>query len=492
MSDSRSLKSIFGGHPPGLSTLFFTELWERFSYYGMRALLTLFMVAPLAAGGLGFATAEAAAIYGTYTFAVYLLSIPGGYIADTMLGARRAVLFGGTTIALGHYALAVPSLVSFYAGLVLIVLGTGLFKPNISALVGSLYGEGDDRRDAGFSIFYTGINIGAFAAPLVTGFLAQSDTFKAWLSAAGFDPAQSWHWGFGAAGVGMTLAMVIFSRQTARLGDAGRAPRMQNGVLRRGALVLAGTLALMGLVMLSDRSGYEWLRWGFVAAPAAIALVLSQSSDPESRRLAAIAIFFIAAMVFWAIFEQAGVTIALFADTLTNRGAPGAEFPSAWFQSLNPLFVIVLAPMFAWAFLRLGPRQPSSPVKFVLGLLFLALSFALMVPAAMLTATGKISPLWLVGLFLLQTIGELFVSPVGLSLMTKLAPARSTGLILGLWFLAAALGNKLAGVLGSGFTAADPDGLARFFLLQAATVAAVMLALLMLVPWLKRQMAGVR
>lgn len=492
MSDSRSLKSIFGGHPPGLSTLFFTELWERFSYYGMRALLTLFMVAPLAAGGLGFATAEAAAIYGTYTFAVYLLSIPGGYIADTMLGARRAVLFGGTTIALGHYALAVPSLVSFYAGLVLIVLGTGLFKPNISALVGSLYGEGDDRRDAGFSIFYTGINIGAFAAPLVTGFLAQSDTFKAWLSAAGFDPAQSWHWGFGAAGVGMTLAMVIFSRQTARLGDAGRAPRMQNGVLRRGALVLAGTLALMGLVMLSDRSGYEWLRWGFVAAPAAIALVLSQSSDPESRRLAAIAIFFIAAMVFWAIFEQAGVTIALFADTLTNRGAPGAEFPSAWFQSLNPLFVIVLAPMFAWAFLRLGPRQPSSPMKFVLGLLFLALSFALMVPAAMLTATGKISPLWLVGLFLLQTIGELFVSPVGLSLMTKLAPARSTGLILGLWFLAAALGNKLAGVLGSGFTAADPDGLARFFLLQAATVAAVMLALLMLVPWLKRQTAGVR
>lgn len=492
MSDSRSLKSIFGGHPPGLSTLFFTELWERFSYYGMRALLTLFMVAPLATGGLGFATAEAAAIYGTYTFAVYLLSIPGGYIADTMLGARRAVLFGGTTIALGHYALAVPSLVSFYAGLVLIVLGTGLFKPNISALVGSLYVEGDERRDAGFSIFYTGINIGAFAAPLVTGFLAQSDTFKAWLSAAGFDPAQSWHWGFGAAGVGMTLAMVIFSRQTARLGDAGRAPRMQNGVLRRGALVLAGTLALMGLVMLSDRSGYEWLRWGFVAAPAAIALVLSQSSDPESRRLAAIAIFFIAAMVFWAIFEQAGVTIALFADTLTNRGAPGAEFPSAWFQSLNPLFVIVLAPMFAWAFLRLGPRQPSSPVKFVLGLLFLALSFALMVPAAMLTATGKISPLWLVGLFLLQTIGELFVSPVGLSLMTKLAPARSTGLILGLWFLAAALGNKLAGVLGSGFTAADPDGLARFFLLQAATVAAVMLALLMLVPWLKRQMAGVR
>jgi POT family proton-dependent oligopeptide transporter len=264
------------------------------------------------------------------------------------------------------------------------------------------------------------------------------------------------------------------------------------GVVSRSALVLLGTFVLMGLVLLSDRDGFTWLRWGFVLVPATAALVLSQSPDQDMRRLAAIAVFFIAAMVFWAIFEQAGVTIALFADTLTNRGAPGEEFPSAWFQSLNPLFVIMLAPLFAWAFMRLGPRQPSSPVKFVIGLIFLAASFALMVPAAMLTATGKISPLWLVGLFLLQTLGELFVSPVGLSLMTKLAPARSTGLILGLWFLAAALGNKLAGVLGGGFTASDPDGLSRFFLVQASTVAVASVVLLALVPWLKKQISAVR
>ena len=273
-SEPGTSAGAFGGHPAGLSTLFFTELWERFSYYGMRALLTLFMVAPLAAGGLGFATAEATRIYGTYTFSVYLLPILGGYIADTVLGARRAVLIGGTTIALGHFALAVPALATFYLGLVLIALGTGLFKPSISALVGGLYAADDERRDAGFSIFYTGINIGAFIAPLVTGFLAQSATFKSWLETAGFDPAQSWHWGFGAAGVGMTIAMLIFVRRGADIGAVGGAPMPQPGVMRTGALVLIGTLALMGLVLLSDVAGFEWLRWSFVILPAAAAVFL--------------------------------------------------------------------------------------------------------------------------------------------------------------------------------------------------------------------------
>ncbi len=472
--------------------LFFTELWERFSYYGMRALLTLFMVAPLAAGGLGFATAEATRIYGTYTFSVYLLPILGGYIADTVLGARRAVVIGGTTIALGHFALAVPALATFYLGLALIALGTGLFKPSISALVGGLYAADDDRRDAGFSIFYTGINIGAFIAPLVTGFLAQSATFKSWLQMAGLDPEQSWHWGFGAAGVGMTIAMLIFVRRGVDIGAVGGAPMPQPGVMRTGALVLIGTLVLMGLVLLSDVAGFEWLRWSFVILPAAAAVFLSMSAEPELRRLAAVAVFFIAATVFWAIFEQAGSTIALFADTLTERRLPQGEIPSAWFQSLNPLFVILLAPLFAWGFIRLGHKQPSSPVKFVAGLTFLALSFMLMVPAATLTAAGKISPLWLVGLFLLQTIGELFVSPVGLSLMTRLAPPRFVGLVLGLWFLAAALGNKLAGVLGGGFTTTDPEGLSQFFLTQAVLVGVSALMLAALVPWLKRQMGAVR
>ena len=200
----------FAGHPPGLTTLFLTELWERFSYYGMKALLVLFMVAPAAAGGLGFDMVHAARIYGNYTMAVYLLAIPGGFLADAFLGGRRAVLVGGVVIALGHYTLAVPSLETFYAGLALVAIGTGLLKPNISALVGSLYREGDERRDAGFSLFYLGINVGALLAPLVTGYLAQSEGFRARLLASGFDPAHAWHWGFGAAGIGMIVGLLIY------------------------------------------------------------------------------------------------------------------------------------------------------------------------------------------------------------------------------------------------------------------------------------------
>ncbi len=486
-------EEAFGTHPPGLSTLFFTELWERFSYYGMRALLTLFMVAPAAAGGMGLDTAEAARIYGNYTMAVYLLSIPGGFIADRVLGARRAVLIGGSIIACGHFALAVPAPWAFYAGLLLIVLGTGLFKPNVSALVGGLYQPDDERRDAGFSIFYMGINIGALVAPLVTGYLAQSSGFKALLAAAGIDPASSWHFGFAAAGVGMSLGLLAYLRHGGRLAGVGASPaRIDAAVWRQGGLVAAGTGLLLALILASDVPGLTWLRGLFLVGPALAAVWLARSADPERQRLAAVVVFFLAATVFFAVFEQAGLTIALFADQLTRHEWLGVAFPSAWFQSLNPLFVILMVPAFAWAWVRLGPRQPSSPVKFVLGMAFLALSFLVMVPAALLTGEGRVSPLWIVGLFLLQTVGELFLSPVGLSTMTKLAPARLVGLVLGVWFLGAALGNKLAGVLGGGFAASDPGALAAFFLRQAAFVAVAALLLAALVPWLKRLMGGVR
>ena len=478
------------GHPAGLATLFFAELWERFSYYGMRALLALFVVAPLAAGGLGLTTADAARIYGNYTMAVYMLSIPGGFIADRYLGAHRAVLVGGAIIACGHFTLAVNSPIAFYAGLALVALGTGLFKPNISAMVGGLYRAGDERRDAGFSIFYMGINIGGFIAPLVTGFLAQSALFKGWLAAWGFDPALSWHWGFGAAGVGMTLGLVIYVLQGSRLAQVGCAPAIPGVTWGTSLLVLIGTAAVMALTVLSD--DVHWLRPLFLLVPIAAIAWFAVKSDLDSKRIAAVFVFFIAAMIFWAIFEQAGLTMALFADQLTRSEIAGIPFPSAWFQSLNPLFVIALAPLFAWGWVRLGPRQPSSPVKFVLGLAFLGLSFLLMVPAAMLTAEGRVSPVWLVGLFFLQTVGELFLSPVGLSTMTKLAPMRLVGLMLGVWFLAAAWGNKLAGVLGGGFTATDASGLAVFFLQQAALVGVATLLLLALVPWVKRLMGGVR
>ena len=485
-------RGFLSGHPAGLSALFFTELWERFSYYGMRALLTLFMVAPVAAGGLGLATPDAARIYGNYTFAVYMLAIPGGFIADAFLGARRSVIAGGAVIALGHYTLAIPSPETFIPGLVLIAIGTGLFKPSISAMVGALYAAGDERRDSGFSIFYMGINIGGFIAPLITGFLAQSETFKALLAANGLDPAMSWHWGFGAAGAGMTVALMIFAFRQRVLSRIGQAPQIETSLARQAFLVILAALGLMGLILLSDREGYEALRWLFIAIPAGLALWFQRADDEERRRLAAVAVFFIAAMIFWAIFEQAGLTVALFADQLTRLELADMSFPSSWFQSLNPLFVILLSPFFAWAWMRLGVHQPSSPVKFVLGLIALALSFLLMVPAALLTIDGKVSPLWLVGLFFLQTVGELFVSPVGLSLMTKLAPVRFVGLILGAWFLAAALGNKLAGVLGGGFLASDPEALSHFFLKQAMTVIVAAAVLAALVPWMKRLMGGVK
>jgi proton-dependent oligopeptide transporter, POT family len=482
----------FAGQPLGLCTLFFTEVWERFSYYGMRALLTLFIVAPIAGGGLGLGTVEAARIYGNYTMAVYMLSIPGGFIADRYLGAYRSVLIGGAIIACGHFTLAIPTIEAFYAGLALVALGTGLFKPNISAMAGGLYAPEDERRDAGFSIFYMGVNLGAFFAPLVTGFLAQSPVFKEWLSTHGFDPAQSWHWGFAAAGVGMTFGLLTFLRQRDRLAEVGRAPATVTATWTSSLLVVAGTLAVMWLTVLSDDPRFQWLRAFFLLVPIAAIVWFARASDIDGRRFAAVFVFFIASMLFWAVFEQAGISISLFGDQLTRKSLFGWSFPSAWYQALNALFVVMLAPIFAWAWLRLGPRQPTSPVKFVLGLTFLGLSFLLMVPASLLTVQGQVSPLWLVALFFVQTVGELFLSPVGLSTMTKLAPPNLVGLVLGVWFLAAAWGNKLAGILGGGYDGTDPHGLAIFFLQQAAMLGVAAFVLLALAPWVNRLMGGVR
>ncbi|MGQ0455769.1 MAG: peptide MFS transporter [Hyphomicrobium sp.] len=481
----------FAGHPVGLSTLFFTELWERFSYYGMKALLTLFMVAAITEGGLGFTATEAGRVFGNYTMAVYMLAIPGGFIADRALGARAAVLIGGWIIALGHFALACPTLPTFYIGLVLIALGTGLFKPNISALVGALYARDDERRDAGFSLFYMGINIGAFIAPLVTGFLAQSDLFKNWLASAGFDPAKSWHWGFAAAGVGMTVAMVIFRRARLPIEEPARSRTYDRTFWRDGGLVMAGAVALLTLAVLSDAEGLSWIRWIFLALPiAGIALALWYGDD-DAKRLAAIGIFFIAAMIFWAIFEQQGSTFSLFGDQLTLSEVAGIPFPSAWYQSINPIFVILLTPFIAALWLALGSRQPTAAIKFAMGLAFLSASFLLMVPVAEATASGRVSPLWIVAVFFLMTIGELLISPVGLSTMTRLAPGNTTGLVLGLWFLATAFGSKFAGVMGGAFTT-DGTALAQGFLWQAGWVAAAAVAMFALAAWVNRLSAPKR
>jgi POT family proton-dependent oligopeptide transporter len=444
--------SGFAAHPRALKTLFFTEMWERFSFYGMRAILLLYMVAPLADGGMGLETAAAASVYGTYTMAVYLSAIPGGLVADRFLGARRAVLFGAIVIALGHFAMALASVPAFYGGLALIVVGTGLLKPNISTMVGNLYAEGDPRRDSGFSIFYMGINLGAALSPLVCGYLAQSDGFKQTLASFGLSPAHSWHWGFAAAGVGMTLGLVQYLVHRERLADVGARP--------------------------APRSGE--------AAPK------QPLTRTEWMRIAAIFVFFTFTILFWSVYEQAGSSLTLFADRLTRNEIFGWEFPSSWFQSVEAVFVIALAPIFSIVWLRFGSRQPSSPAKFSAGLAFLGIGTALMIPAAALAGAGKVSPLWLVGVYFLHVVGEMCLSPVGLSTVTKLAPARLVGMMMGVWFLATALGNKVAADLGGLFDEKDTGGMQLLFGAMAVGVLVAAGVLALLAPAVRKMMGGVR
>jgi proton-dependent oligopeptide transporter, POT family len=491
--DTSSDRSGLLGHPRGLGTLFFTELWERFSYYGMRALLVLFMVAPLVDGGMNLTVERAALIYGTYVMSVYMLSIPGGAIADYLLGQRLAVLVGAIVIALGHFSMAVPSTGTFYLGLTLIAIGTGLLKPNISAMVGQLYSPQDPRRDAGFSVFYMGINIGAFIAPLITGFLASHSVFKQWLASSGFDPAHSWHWGFAAAGVGMALGIVCYLKFGEPIKRVGPRPTVTPEAWRRVLWVTGGTGFLWFLVWLSDLPGaWQWMRLLFILVPLTLVIWFGYAKTIEARRLAPVFTFFLCALVFWAIFEQAATSLNLFAERFTTETFLGIEFPAPWYQSANPIFVIMLAPLFSWLWTRWGQNQPSSPAKFVAGLVCLSLSFVIMIPAAKLAMEGRVSPLWLLVMYFVQTVGEMFVSPVGLSTFTKLSPPRLVGAMLGIWFLGAAFGNKFAGVLAAAFGEGEADHLDRFFGQQALFVALFAVALWVAVPWLKRRMGGVR
>ena len=455
----------FFGHPRGLSTLFFTEMWERFSYYGMRGFLILYMTAAASVGGLGLKTATAAAIYGTYTSMVYLVSLPGGWIADRLIGQRRSVLYGGILIACGHFSLAVPTVGFFYFGLVLIVIGTGLLKPNISTIVGKLYEAKDIRRDAGFSIYYMGINLGAFIGPLITGFLAQDERFRSWLTGFGMNPNSAWHWGFGAAGVGMILGLVQYVLGSRHLGDAGNNPTPPENPsdaaqLKRRAIMTAGA----GIVVLAAfaaavatgalpitpeqiSNAYGYLLLGVTIVFLGWLFLANKWSAAERRRLYVIVIFFLCYALFSSVFEQAGSTLTLFADRSTNNVLAGYRFPSSWYQLTNPLFIILFAPLLAWLWVWLGSRQPASPTKFSFGLVGVGIGFLLLAPAARIAAGGTlVSPLWLTGAYFIHTIAELCLSPVGLSSMTKLAPARIVSLMMGVWFIGASVGNFLGGV----------------------------------------------
>ncbi len=427
-------------HPAGLRRLFITEMFERFSFYGMRAILLYFMIAKVGAGGLGFSDQEAQSVLGTYVMCVYLACIPGGIIADKWLGARHAVRWGGVLIALGHFTMAAHSLAAFYIGLALIVAGTGFLKPNISNMLGGLYqGRTDQMRDNGFSIFYLGINIGAFVAPIVCGFLAQNAWFKTVLESWGLDPRSSWHWGFAAAGVGMILGLIQYELGQKTFGNVG----------------LKQTDARQGLSK-APLTADDW------------------------RRMGALAVLFVFAVLFFAIYEQGSNSLALFAERKTDNHVPllGWGFESSMFQSINPLFITIVTPVFTrlWRKLQEAKREPSSPVKFAMGLFFMSLAIGVMVLAGLATRSGSVSPMWLTGFFFLECVGEMCLSPVGLSTVSKLSPPRFSGLMLGLWFLASALGGKLAGFLG-GFYRDDYARMATLFggMSLACLLAAVLL-----------------
>ena len=430
------------GHPRGLSTLFFTEMWERFSYYGMRAILLLYMVAPASSGGLGFATEKGTSVYGWYTMGVYAMSIPGGWIADRFLGLYRSVLVGGIIIALGHFSMVFPSTQMFYLGLCLVVIGTGMLKPNVSSLVGTLYDREDVRRDAGFSVFYMGINVGAFIAPLICGPLAQRI---------------DWHWGFGAAGIGMTFGVIQYWFGKRYL-IGNEAPRTDSSQAREDHTTKQADVTPL--------TKTDW------------------------NRIIVIFILFVFATLFWAAFEQAGSSLNLFADRLTDLNMFGTDVPSSTFQSIQPLFVIVLSPLFGLLWLRMGSREPSSPAKFMLGLIFVGIGFLLLVPASGIAQSAgvKVSPWWLVGVYFFHTVGELCLSPVGLSMVTKLAPARIVGLMMGVWFLSLSLGNKLGGYT-AGFFERLP--LPTLFGAVAATTVAAGLILAVFIKPIRRLMGGV-
>ncbi len=495
LGDTASDRAFFG-HPRGLSTLFFTEMWERFSYYGMRAILILFMTAAVTDGGLGMEPAESGPIFAMYTSLVYLVCIPGGWLADNFLGARKSVLYGGLIIMTGHICLAMHGILLFYIGLGCIVVGTGLLKPNISVMVGQLYTQADVRRDSGFSIFYMGINAGAFAAPLVCAWLAQSDQFKGMLAGWGLNPIDSWHFGFAAAAVGMGLGLLQYVRTGRYLGTAGERPAVPPsseivaGNKRTLMIGLGGLAVLIVAILLVAMSRPELMTRGNINTAYTIALFAvvfgvfaklflgGNWTAAERARISVVFVLFCAAAIFWGVFEQAGSTLSLFAEGSTDNRIFGREFPSGWWQSVNALLIVVLAPFFSWLWVRLGTRNPGYPAKFGIGLAFAGLGFLWLIGGANASLDGtKVGIHWLLGVYLLHTVGELFLSPVGLSAMTKLAPERVVGMMMGVWFLASSVGNFLGGS-ASGFYETLP--LPKLFLMvgmSAMIMAAILFAL---------------
>ena len=431
--DKPAAEPTFLGHPRGLALLFLVEMWERFSYYGMRALLVLYLV-----NALKWDTARASNLYGSYTSLAYITPLLGGYLADRFLGTRRSLVIGGILIACGHFSLALTGTATFYLGLALVIMGTGFFKPNVSTMVGQLYPEGDSRRDGGFTLFYMGINLGAFLAPLICGYLGER---------------VGWHYGFGAAGVGMVLGLALY---------------------------------------LWGRDKY--LPGIGVGAPAARKLHVETSarSADDKKRVAALVIVVLFVVAFWSAFEQSGSSMNLFADKNTNRMVGSFLVPASWFQTVNAGFILLLAPLFAFMWRRLSSagREPSTPMKMVFGLALLGIGFLFMVIGGRLADAGAlVSPFWLIATYFLHTTGELCLSPVGLSYVTKVAPLRLASVLMAGWFLANGAGNKIAGSLAALSGSMSHASFFMIFFVTSMTAAAL---LFFLVPRINRLTAGVK
>lgn len=490
-AELQALDNGFMGHPAPLRSLFFTEMWERFSYYSIRPLLVLFMVATVSSGGFGFDEVTASAIYGIFAGSLYLAAVPGGWLADNWLGQERALWWGSIVIALGHLCIALSAVFGmalFFVGLICIVLGSGLFKTCISVMVGALYPKGDSRRDGGFTLFYMGINIGALLAALIVGV---------------FKEKGMWHVGFGVGGLGMLVSLLIYRfvaqknlTRFARAKGIDAEWEHSNDRYKNIGRWVGGFVALLVAIVLLVATGMvsfnpelvaEYMTYIIAAVVIlyfAIMFISPRLDKTDKLRLLICFILIIGSTLFWSSFEQQPTSFNLFADRYTDLNVMGFEIPSIWFQSLNPLFILILAPIVSIIWVKLGNRglEPSSMAKFALGMLLAAAGFALMIFASksiLAPGAGLASPLWLVGSLLLLTLGELALSPVGLSSMTKLAPKGMQGQMMGLFFASIAMGNLVAAFFGGHVSADKIEGLPTLF--TTMTIFLVVSAVILLV-----------
>jgi POT family proton-dependent oligopeptide transporter len=482
-------REIFG-QPLGLASLFLTEMWERFSYYGMRAILILYAVATVGSGGLGLDDHVASAVYGLYIAATYVFALFGGYVADRLIGAQRAVIFGGVLILIGNALLVIGRMTTFFAGLAVIVTGVGLLKPNISVMVAHLYPEGGARRDAGFSIFYVGISVGALLGSILVSLAATR---------------YGWRAGFALPVVGMLLGLGQFALTRKWLGERGRTTdrpaRLRNWLPVIAFIVIAAAiaaLALSGVLTVNPvrlAVGASWLIGLFALGYFVYLIGFAGLTAAERRRVFVMAALFAAYATFYAGFEQGGASLNLFADRYTNLHVFGWDIPAGELQGVTALYTILFAPLFAALWLALGRRgkDPPPSVKFATGLALLAGSYLLMYLAAGYVVQGqRVLPTWLLLTYFLQECGDLCLSPVGLSSMTKLAPPRFAGQVMGLWFLSLALGNNIAGQLSGEYDANELASLPALFLKIAAYSVVAAAIMLLLTPMLKRLMGGSR